>query len=458
MAVSADEVQPGDLFVALQRARPRQLLLRLIWDGIESVAPPLLKVIVWLVVRLRLSIWVSEARSEGNAYAGRAIKRGAAYAVVDNPRYARGPQYLLVKDIHETLAGLALQHRQEFPVPCLAITGSNGKTTTKGLANRVLGSHYRTLATIGSSNSLTGVSRTMLSIRDEHQIAVTEMGITQRGQLAAMCRIVQPTCGLITSIGESHLTHLKNLDGVQAAKGELFDYLCATGGHLFVSANDERVSQLAGNYEPTTRYGSSSHCQIRGEILRVDPYLVVRWYRGAREIVDIQTQLAGVYNLDNVLAAIAVGVHFDVPAESIVSAIAGYQTLPNRSQLIRSGSNVIILDAHNANPTSMSAALQSLKLMPQTQKVVMLGDMLDLGWHSKQAHSKILRELKPLGLTAIGLVGGEFRRVGDSSVGNYFSSAADARRWLQAQKYENTCILVKGSRRMRMETIVEFDR
>ncbi len=450
-----DEVRPGNLFVAVQKVRPAQPFLRWLWTTLESLSPALLYAIVGLAIRLRIFNYITIEKVEGNGYAARALEHGAAYAVIDNAVYQRGPRYLLVKDVGDTLAELAERHRHELPIPLVAITGSVGKTTTKELVHRVLGAHFAVTATEGNANSRPGVSRTVLSIQPQHALAVTEMGIVRPGELAEMCRVAQPTCGLITSIGKAHLRELKNLDGVQAAKGELFDYLRAHGGHIFLNLDDPRVVAAAQRYTDVTTYGKAAEAVVRGEVLSAEPYVRVRCYLPSTDQpVDIQTRMAGTYNLYNVLAALTVGGHFAVPVEKMVAAIEAYQPVENRSQVIVSGTNHIILDAYNANPTSMTAALENFRQLSATTKILILGDMWDLGQESERAHRSILELAQTLKPTQVVFIGKQFMRVRQPDFGLYFKNVDEARRWYVASRFENAYILIKGAGRFRLKNLL----
>ena len=456
-----DTVEPGDLFIAYQNNRPLNRAARVIWDFIESYAPGLLNVIILAVVRFRISIKVRENRVEGNRFAALALSRGAQIAIVDNPSYCKDPRTRLVRNTRETLSELAKLHRQTLLIPFLAVTGSNGKTTTKELIKTVLSTHLETIATSGSGNSVPAISRTILSIKKNIDVAVFEMGIMAKGELSELCHVAQPTYGLITSIGLTHLEHLIDIDGVAEAKGELFKYLRAYNGHIFVNLNDERVVALARNNENVTTYGDRETASVRGEVISSDPFLKIRLYlpksedQQSLDRFEFQTKLAGEHNLNNVLASIAVGLHFKVPLKKILSAIEGFKPMENRFQIIESGSNKIILDAYNANPSSVIAALRSLQRMNARRKVTIIGDMLDLGRQSKNAHKAVLHEIKSYKDVYPIFVGKEFLRVRESNVGMYLSTTDEAKKWYQSQNFEDTYILLKGSRWMKMEKIIE---
>jgi UDP-N-acetylmuramoyl-tripeptide--D-alanyl-D-alanine ligase len=456
VVVDPDLVGPGDLFFAFQRARPKQPFGRWIWTVLETVAPALLGMAVRLVVRLRLYRYIAEDRVVGNSRAGLALERGATYAVVDNGFYRRGSRTLLVKDVGETLATLAEHHRHELPIPLVGITGSNGKTTTKELVRAVLGAHYVVTATPGTANGVTGAARVILSVRPAHEMAVVEMGITGPGQLSEICQVVQPTSGLITNIGPAHLRRLKNLAGVQAAKGELFDYLRAHDRYIFLNVDDPRVVAAAGGYAKATTYGTAATAQIQGEVVGADPYLRVRVYLSSTsKPLEIQSHLAGVYNLPNILAALTVGEHFGVPSEKMAAAIEAYEPVENRSQVILSGTNRIILDAYNANLGSMRAALDNFERLEAKTKILILGDMWDLGDETERAHREILEQARALKPEVAVFVGQAFGRVRRADFGLYFRDVDEARRWYSAQRFEYATILIKGAGRVRLKDLIQ---
>lgn len=453
--VDPDLVRPGDLFFAFQRSRPNHRLGRRVWTVLESIAPTLLAFAIRQVVKHRLYTYVPENRLLGNSRAAQALERGATYAIIDNSFYKRGPRYLLVRDVADTLAALASHHRQVVPLPLVGITGSNGKTTTKELTRQVLGAHFPIASADGNANGLTGVSQLILSSQPTHQMIVAEMGITGFGELRQICQTAQPTHGLITSIGAAHLRRLKDLDGVQAAKGELLDYLRERGGHIFLNVDDPRVVAAAKGYSRTTTYGVASSALIRGEVVQANPTLSVRCFLpSVSQSLEIQTQLVGGYNLSNILAALAVGYHFGVPPQLMASAIEAYQPVENRSRLIISGSNHIILDAYNANPGNMAAALNNFRQITAPTKVLILGDMWDLGAQTLPAHRAILEQAQALNPAQAVFIGPQFSRARLPGFGLYFKDVAAARVWYQATHFEDATILIKGAGRYRLKDLL----
>jgi len=371
--------------------------------------------------------------TDGNQYADKAIQQGASYAIIDDSTYQKGEQYILVNDVLETLQDLARHHRKQLHIACIAITGSNGKTTTKELVKAVLSTTYKIQATQGNYNNHIGVPLTLLSLPTELDMAVIEMGANHQNEINQLCGIARPNFGLITNIGHAHLEGFGGIEGVQKAKGELFEFLEASGGRVFINLNDERISNVGYYIQKASTYGSDRWAKTYGELQSSNPFLSVRWQpkKGRKPDpdiapIEIQTQLIGNYNLDNVLAAIAVGTHFKVKPERIKEAIESYVPKNNRSQVVKSGGNTFILDAYNANLSSMKAA-----------------------------HKEIVFLLKKMDLFKIILVGTEFNKAKDEISCEYFVSSGEAREWYQKQKFTNTYFLVKGSRGIALEKILQ---
>ena len=300
----------------------------------------------------------------GNAFAKEAIKKGANFAVIDNKRAKKGPKYILVTDVRDTITNLAVLQRKKSNIQFVAITGSCGKTTTRGLTCLVLRKKYSVESS--SSNVMPVIQADILNFNESTEIAVMEIGTANFGVIKQSCEIIQPHCGLITCIGKAHLQGLKSIEGVLKAKGELFDYLISTNGHIFKNLNDSKIVGMANNYENITTFGSTTDANIYGEITNTFPFLTIKWYpsiKSKREYYHASTKLFGEYNLDNILSAISVGLYFDVPPKLINEAIQEYETTNLRSQEKKIGSNTIILDSYNANPTSMRAALKNFTKM-----------------------------------------------------------------------------------------------
>ncbi len=393
----------------------------------------------------------------GAAFAAAALAAGAAHAVVDDAALAATDpaRYTFAPDPLAALQALARHHRRQFAIPVLAVTGSNGKTTTKELLTAVLAQQFRVLATLGNLNNHIGVPLTLLRLRaGEHDFAVVEMGANHRGEIAELCALAEPTHGLITNIGKAHLEGFGGAEGVALGKGELFDYLARTGGTAFVNTLDARLPALAAAVPTRLTYPSPADT-YPAALLAADPAVALRLADGT----DVAAQLTGDYNFPNLAAAAAVGLHFGLTAEKVAAALAGYNPQNNRSQLLRTAHNDLLLDAYNANPSSMAAALRSFAARPvaagQT-KLVVLGDMFELGDESAAEHRALGQLLAELNLPAV-LIGPEMGLAATASgPSRYFRSKAEAAEWLRQHPVRGQQVLVKGSRGMALETLVEL--
>ena len=388
---------------------------------------------------------------DGNRFAKGAIEAGASYAVIDDEKYD-GTNTILVDNVLETLQQLARKHRRNFDIPVLAITGSNGKTTTKELINAVLSRQYRVTATKGNLNNHIGVPLTILELSEETQIAIIEMGANHRGEIAELCTIAEPTHGLITNIGKAHLGGFGGYEGVIKAKNELYEWLRNSKGEAFVNAGNPLLMDLTQEIKRIT-YGNAEGVNSHGRISENMVMLVVEWLTESGPIT-IETNLAGDYNFENVMAAICTGMYFKMPAEKIREAISNYYPTNSRSQILKTGRNSIILDAYNANPTSMQAAIENLSQIKAMHKMVILGDMLELGEESLAEHSAITKLVEEKGFEHTILVGPDFMEVAHS-IYPCFRTSEEARDWLLTHKFENYTILVKGSRGIKMEKVID---
>jgi UDP-N-acetylmuramoyl-tripeptide--D-alanyl-D-alanine ligase len=388
----------------------------------------------------------------GNEFASAALDAGAAFAVVDEATYFTGDKMMLVQDALSTLQELALYHRRQFTIPFIAITGSNGKTTTKELVHAVLSSHYRVSTTEGNLNNHIGVPLTILRIPPNAEMAVIEMGANHQQEIAGYCQYTEPTHGLITNLGKAHLEGFGGVEGVRKGKGELFDYLRAHQGTAFVLWDDVFLQQMAGGIHQVLSYGVTSGA-VTGEAMAANKgnFLSVAIKNGFTNGV-LHTQLVGDYNLPNVLAAVAIGKYFGVDETKIKAAIEGYQPANSRSQLIEKDSNHIILDAYNANPSSMRAAIENFVRLPGENKVLLLGAMAELGAESLAEHRQIVALIKQHNFGAVVLVGGDFGRITHPFL--QFSNSDEAGQWLRSQQFSNTHLLIKGSRSMQMEKVL----
>lgn len=387
----------------------------------------------------------------GNTFAQKAIETGAVYAVIDEAAYAITGKTILVDDVLTTLQQLAKFHRQQFNIPFLAITGSNGKTTTKELIYAVLSSAFRTYTTEGNLNNHIGIPLTLLKVKKDAQLAVIEMGANHQQEIASYCSYALPTHGLITNCGKAHLEGFGGMEGVRKGKGELFDHLRNHNGTAFVMWDYEYLQEMSRGITTILTYGTTN-ATVEGIAEKSEPFLEVNILKGTGAGI-LKTQLVGDYNLPNVLAAVAVGKHFGVPDEKIKAAIEAYSPSNSRSQLLKKGTNTIILDAYNANPSSMKLAIENFARIQADKKVLLLGAMAELGEESLAEHQSIVNLIRQYRWTHVALVGGDFLKINHPFLS--FPDAAAAKQWLQQQQLEHTQLLVKGSRSMKMETVLD---
>ena len=406
---------------------------------------------------------------DGNEYALKALEAGAAYAVVNaDSKVAESddPRLIKVEDSLKTLQDLARWHRSMTfvggkPLTVVALTGTNGKTTTKELIREVLSMKYRVTATEGNLNNSIGVPLTLLKIDSQTEIAVVEMGASHPGDIKELVDIALPNYGLITNVGRAHLLGFGSFEGVKKTKGELYDYLRRTSDKVFLNVDNPHLCAMASErnlqsdperpYSLVLPYGLDYQ---GAEVLPSDadhPYLRIALKEPA---TVVSTNLVGSYNADNVMAAMAVGRHFGVAEEDMVKAIEAYVPSNNRSQMNRTGRNTLIVDAYNANPSSMDVALNNLSSVVSDKKVAMLGDMLELGEESETLHREVLEKASALGLSLLCLVGSEFGKVCDGSDARWFATSADLAEWLKDNPVEGAVVLVKGSRGTRMEKVL----
>lgn len=382
-----------------------------------------------------------------NAFAETALTNGAAYAIIDDPAYNTHANMILVNNALETLQQLSLFHRNRFSIPFIAITGSNGKTTTKELIHAVLGTTYKTYTTHGNLNNHIGVPLTILKIRNDAEMAVIEMGANHQGEISSYCEYARPTHGLITNVGKAHLEGFGGYEGVKKGKGELFNYIRDTDGTAFVMRDYEYLGEMSRGIKNIFKYGSD-HADVNGKIIESEPFLSVEINK-----IKINTQLVGSYNFPNVLAAAAIGKYFKVDEQKIKSALETYSPSNSRSQLIEHDSNKIILDAYNANPSSMRAAIENFEKINAGNKVLILGAMAELGEESIYEHEEIVKLLDKYKWKEVVLVGGDFLKI--KTPYKTFDNSLKAKEWYRSQKFENSYLLVKGSRSMQMERVLE---
>ncbi|MBK6932228.1 MAG: UDP-N-acetylmuramoyl-tripeptide--D-alanyl-D-alanine ligase [Saprospirales bacterium] len=400
---------------------------------------------------------------DGNQFAQKALENGAAYAVIDNPAcQTASRRCLLVPDVLQTLQQLARHHRCQFDIPVIAIGGSNGKTTTKELVSAVLNSHYPCHFTQGNLNNHIGVPLTLLSMPANTEVAVVEIGANQPGDIDQLCAIAHPTHGLLTNIGKEHLEGFGNLNGVKKAEGELYRYLARHRGCVFVNTSEKYLQAMTRRNPKRICYGASEDLALEDSKIDVrlmaeTPFIAAAFLSESNQPVEVQSQLIGRHNFHNIMTAIALGVYFKVSAAKIKAAIENYRPANNRSQLLKRGANTVFLDAYNANPSSMRAALDTLKAVQAPHKVAILGDMLELGAESATEHQAILRYATRCRLDYLVVVGPEFGRCARTENGAllHFPDAQAARTWLKRQDFQETFILIKASRGMRLEQVLD---
>ncbi len=389
----------------------------------------------------------------GNEFALQALEQGAAYAIVDEPVQASEHlqmRILQVENVLTSLQALAKFHRAQFNIPFIAITGSNGKTTTKELVAAVLSSHYKIYTTKGNLNNHIGVPLTLLSIQQDAQFAIIEMGANHLKEIESYCSYTLPTHGMITNCGKAHLEGFGSEEGVRKGKGELFDYLRAHQGTVFLMQDFDYLVKMTQGIPHIIGYGKE-HGQIQADAIDQNGMLTVQIKKGI-EIDLIQTHLVGNYNLPNVLAAVAIGHHFKVPNDKIKMAIENYIPSNSRSQLLNWNNNEVILDAYNANPSSMKLAVENFAKMNKENKIVCLGGMRELGADTLMEHQMLIDQLKETNWKQVMLVGSEFKPCDHNFL--YFDTVLEAKAWLQAQELKGYTLLIKGSRGIQMEQLI----
>jgi UDP-N-acetylmuramoyl-tripeptide--D-alanyl-D-alanine ligase len=389
----------------------------------------------------------------GNQFALQALNEGAAYAVIDEDIQINDDRLLMVDDVLKALQDLATYHRIQTKIPVLAITGSNGKTTTKELIAAVLSKKYNVNYTQGNLNNHIGVPLTLLSITNENNFAVVEMGANHQKEIELLASIAKPDFGLITNIGKAHLEGFGGIEGVKKGKGELYQNLKTNQKVIFIQKNSESLCDLLSDYNQFVSYGTTNEFDVCGNAIDGNEFLKVAIKKPFD--VTIQTNLTGNYNLDNVLVAVTVGNHFGVSVNDIKEAIENYQPSNQRSQIIRKEDATIILDAYNANPSSMQVALENFNKSFEGYKIIALGEMLELGIESEQEHLRIGQLIKETNPQQIILVGSNFKNVAASLNANYFENSVQATEWLKANLPKSFTILIKGSRGSKMEKLLE---
>ena len=403
----------------------------------------------------------------GNEFALQALEQGAAYAIVDEPLHASEhlqKRIILVEDVLTSLQALAKFHREQFNIPFIAITGSNGKTTTKELVAAVLSSHYTIYTTKGNLNNHIGVPLTLLSIQQDAQFAIIEMGANHLKEIESYCSYTLPTHGLINNCGKAHLEGFGGEEGVRKGKGELYDYLKMHNGTAFVNSDLDYLEKMSQGIGTVISYGNHSG-QLQAKVFdgvtnekTANGFLVLEITKCSNASLlnkVIKTQLVGAYNLPNVLAAISIGLTFEVPVAKIIAAIENYTPTNSRSQLIDWKNNKVILDAYNANPSSMQLAIENFTKLENTKKILCIGGMRELGKESQAEHQALIEQIKVAHFEKVILVGKEFENCQHSFT--YFENSALAKNWMDQENFTDHFFLIKGSRGIQMEKMIALD-
>ncbi len=403
------------------------------------------------------------ASFDGNKFAEAALEKGCAYAVVDEKEYCKegDERFILVEDCLTTFKELAREHRRQFDIPVIGITGTNGKTTTKELISAVLAEKFNVMHTEGNFNNDVGVPKTLLRLAPEHQIAVVEMGASHPGDIKCLVEYVEPTCGMITNVGRAHLQGFGSFEGVKKTKGELYDFLTGHNGLLFLNESNPDLVEMAQqrDFERVITYGKEGEASIDGKVISCAPFLKFEWTDLTSDdtkvkTYEVETHLIGSYNIDNMLAAITIGLHFGVSPEQINHALENYIPSNNRSQLTVTAKNKLVVDAYNANPSSMAAAIENFKVMDVDNKMAILGDMRELGEASDEEHQKVVDKLKEYGLTNIWLVGEEFGKTNTDF--RKFNNVEEVKAEIAKVQPEGCYILIKGSNGIKLFELPEL--
>jgi UDP-N-acetylmuramoyl-tripeptide--D-alanyl-D-alanine ligase len=388
----------------------------------------------------------------GNSYAKSALENGAKYCVIDEKEFALDNRFILVDDVLKTLQELATYHRKKLNVPIIALTGSNGKTTTKELINSVLSTQYKTTATSGNLNNHIGVPLTLLNMTNDTEIGIVEMGANHLKEIEFLCNIALPDFGVITNFGKAHLEGFGSVEGVIKAKSELYDYLKANNKLIFVNQNDVVQLNQVGQYALTYTFGKKES-KGPNPILKKSQPLVALKYKD----VIINSHLTGIYNFNNISIAIAIGEYFKISPDNIKLALEHYIPTNNRSQFMTKGSNTILMDAYNANPTSMLAALENFKHSSSSNKVLFLGDMFELGKDAPLEHQNIVNYIEEQVNAQVNLIGSNFfETVTTKPFIKKFETFDDLKSNLKTTEINNASILIKGSRGMALERVLEL--
>lgn len=393
------------------------------------------------------------ANFNGNQYAQKALEQGCSYAVVDEEEYVVNDRTILVEDSLKALQQLANYHRRQLKIPIIGITGSNGKTTTKELVSAVLAKEYNVIFTEGNLNNHIGVPLTLLKMNKQHEVAVVEMGANHEGEIKFLSEIVEPNYGLITNVGHAHLEGFGSFENIIKTKCELYDYIRnRKDGRVFMNFNNPYLMSRSAGLNPMY-YGTDEDLFISGNVLELNPYLKFQW-KSIDSHFMVQTKLIGDYNLFNALAAAAIGRYFGVRSEYISDAIEEYEPSNNRSQLKKTKKNMLIIDAYNANPTSMHAALENFLNMNVNNKSLIIGEMKELGDNSEKEHQKVVNYIADHNFDKVFLVGENFEKI-DKHKYPYYKSSDSLKDYLSKNPLEDQYILIKGSRGVHLEDCID---
>ena len=392
-----------------------------------------------------------------NTFASQALENGAAFAVIDDVEYQKDNRFILVNDTLDALQQLAKYHRQQLLIPVIGLTGSNGKTTTKELINSVLSQKFNTHATKGNFNNHIGVPLTLLEIKPDAEVAIIEMGANHQKEIELLCEICQPNYGLITNVGKAHLEGFGGFEGVKKGKGELYDFLEKHQGITFINKDNSHLINMAETRKlnEIVYYGTDKVNDVSGELVKNDPFLEVKWsYQGENHTVN--SKLTGIYNFENILAAVAIGLKFGLSADEINQGINTYEPQNNRSQIIKTANNTVIGDYYNANPSSMLVAIENLAKLAANEKVIILGDMFELGDEAGMEHENILQKALDQHFYKTIFIGDEFYKLNELADALFFKTTLEAAAELKKNPIKNALVLLKGSRSMKLESLMEL--
>lgn len=396
----------------------------------------------------------------GNKFADQALKYGALYAIVDEKEYQKSNRHILVEDVLTTLQELSAYHRAQFKIPVIGITGSNGKTTTKELINAVLSTKFNVFATKGNFNNHIGVPLSLLSITEETEIAIIEMGANHVGEIASYCQWVKPTLGLITNIGNAHLEGFGSFENIIKAKTELYNELKKNNKIIFFNDDDELIKSLVGDYTFKISYGQKETVDTKIEIIHLFPTVALTMFEENEETGkkekkgSLSSNLFGAYNVSNISVALGLASYFGIPFDLIKAGLENYIPKNNRSEIRQFGTNLVILDAYNANPTSVKAAVESFSKLEVAQKVVLIGDMFEIGKDSLKLHQEIVDFVSLANFDKMVFVGKEFNQcISENAL--FFKTTEEAKKWFLQENISASTVLIKGSRGMKMESILD---